>query len=250
MERQKVVYVAESPQEARTLQQVLDDQGIKAVVSNEALQGGLGGGFGGWSMAARVVVDERDAEAARQIVLNVQRQNRLSADGSDRSDGVQSPVVLQAWPQCPECSAPRPVQCPICKTIGTDFGEADADYTFAVDGAAADDSASCGCGAGSCSVAGGAADAQGNADSGDEPVENRAQDEEAPPAMIICPTCDEPFEPNYSRYCAWCEHDFGEGFEVDIQTLPAEDWNPRTVAMILTLVGLFVLVLVYLSLLV
>lgn len=31
--------------------------------------------------------------------------------------------------------------------------------------------------------------------------------------MLICPMCDEPFEPEYVRYCEGCGHDFGAGVE-------------------------------------
>ena len=35
------------------------------------------------------------------------------------------------------------------------------------------------------------------------------------PALVICQTCDEPFEPIYYRRCAWCGHDFGSGRETE-----------------------------------
>lgn len=33
--------------------------------------------------------------------------------------------------------------------------------------------------------------------------------------MVLCPTCDEPFAPQFLRYCEWCNHDFGAGLEPD-----------------------------------
>ena len=35
------------------------------------------------------------------------------------------------------------------------------------------------------------------------------------PELVICQTCDEPFEPIYYRRCAWCGHDFGSGRETE-----------------------------------
>jgi len=50
---------------------------------------------------------------------------------------------------------------------------------------------------------------------GDRPL-RVVQDEVA--ELVICGTCDEPFEPVYFRYCEWCAHDFGSGRE------PAAPW--------------------------
>lgn len=41
-------------------------------------------------------------------------------------------------------------------------------------------------------------------------IESDAGAEEA---LVICPTCDEPFVPQYFRRCEWCGHDFGSGAE-------------------------------------
>lgn len=39
------------------------------------------------------------------------------------------------------------------------------------------------------------------------------QPADAEPTLIVCPICDEPFEPMYLRRCEWCGHDFGDGME-------------------------------------
>jgi hypothetical protein len=53
----------------------------------------------------------------------------------------------------------------------------------------------------------------------------------AEPALLICPICDEPFEPAYLRTCEWCGHHFGEGIEAPeiVRALPSEPLNPRVV---------------------
>jgi uncharacterized protein YbaR (Trm112 family) len=49
------------------------------------------------------------------------------------------------------------------------------------------------------------------------------------PEMLICPTCDEPFDAAYLRVCEWCGHDFGSGLEVPqiVAELPTEASNWR-----------------------
>lgn len=43
------------------------------------------------------------------------------------------------------------------------------------------------------------------------------------PALLICPICDEPFEPGYLRCCEWCGHEFAGGLP------PPAAPAPRTV---------------------
>ena len=56
-----VIYVAGSLQQAHMLKNLLAEQGIEAVVTNETLEKGSGVDYVGWSTLARVVVDEADA---------------------------------------------------------------------------------------------------------------------------------------------------------------------------------------------
>jgi predicted RNA-binding Zn-ribbon protein involved in translation (DUF1610 family) len=51
------------------------------------------------------------------------------------------------------------------------------------------------------------------------------------PELLICPTCDEPFEASYLRRCEWCGHDFGAGIEVPavMQTMSKEGPNWRVI---------------------
>ena len=49
------------------------------------------------------------------------------------------------------------------------------------------------------------------------------------PHLLICPICDEPFEPSYLRICEWCGHDAGEGIEAPqvVRPLQSEPLNWR-----------------------
>lgn len=63
--------------------------------------------------------------------------------------------------------------------------------------------------------------------------------------LLLCPTCDEPFEASYLRICEWCGHDFGSGVKAPeiVKEFSSEPLNWRVL-----LVGLagaaFVAVLV------
>ena len=43
---------------------------------------------------------------------------------------------------------------------------------------------------------------------GDSPFEAPAEGEEKPATLVICPSCDEPFTPEYLPRCEWCGHVF------------------------------------------
>lgn len=58
--------------------------------------------------------------------------------------------------------------------------------------------------------------------------------------LLVCPTCDEVFKPQFYRDCPWCGHHFGAGLEPQA---PAEELNAGvTVAVVLA----FFAVLLYL----
>lgn len=42
------------------------------------------------------------------------------------------------------------------------------------------------------------------------------------PVVLICPICDEPFEPGYLRRCEWCGHEFAEGLPPPVVPAPRE----------------------------
>ena len=72
--------------------------------------------------------------------------------------------------------------------------------------------------------------------------------------LRICHICDEPFRPEMFRQCTWCDHDFGRGVEVDdrqyrlfeqLGWLEKADWNSRSVAVAVALVGSVAVLLAY-----
>jgi len=69
----------------------------------------------------------------------------------------------------------------------------------------------------------------------------------AEPALLICPMCDEPFEPSYLRTCEWCGHDSGEGIEAPeiVRPLQSEPVNWRVVLVGLAGVGAIGALVVY-----
>jgi hypothetical protein len=69
---------------------------------------------------------------------------------------------------------------------------------------------------------------------------------DAEPILLVCPICDEPFEPTYLRRCEWCGHDFGDGMEPPaiVKNPPVEPPNARVLivglAGVAIVAGLFV----------
>lgn len=237
IEGQKVVYTARTMQDAHLLKNLLADERIRAVVLNEVLQGGSGVDLVGWATAARVMVAEKDAVRARQIAVKFDRK---MASSPGKLEGIQlpeePPVVLDEWPRCPECDAPRLTRCPVCGTAGTNFLPADCDFIGLPElDEAAKASAACSCGPDGCAPAA--------AESAVAPVDDHppvTDDDEPEPrkTMLMCPTCDEPFEPQYPRRCEWCGHEFGDGYNVALAEGPAEEVGSRAILVILGLLAL------------
>ncbi len=63
----------------------------------------------------------------------------------------------------------------------------------------------------------------------------------------LCPTCDEPVEGRFLRWCEWCNHDFGAGVHAPGPRVKEAEHNlnPRLVYTALALTGLVVLLLLY-----
>ena len=156
------IYTAATPFEAYELKNLLAEDDIEAVVVNDALQAAAGEVPLGWITAARVLVAEADAERARQIAEQFDRQIAAARHDrrAERDEPRKSPVSFES---CPRCGRPRTAVCPICQTAGAHFL------------------------------------------SGDMPPTEEAGGE---PLLLICPICDEPFEPGYLPRCEWCGYEF------------------------------------------
>ena len=260
-QKQTVIYTAATVQEAYLLKDVLAEAGIVAVVTNEVLQGGSGVDVVGWTTAARVVVDEEDAEAARRIALyfdgvkdelpdDLTEETNLADHADNRAgEGGESGVTLDAWPRCPECDAPRPTKCPICGTIGSDFTQADPDFIGRPDKGEPTERTACGCASGGCSSGHAAGEEEpGEADEGspDELDADELDEIEPVGLMLMCPTCDEPFAPEFPCRCAWCDHQFDDGYEVDeFHDEPPEEIGSRVLLVIFVLMALLLAVVAY-----
>ncbi len=108
----------------------------------------------------------------------------------DESEEPQAERKAVDWPTCRHCRRPRQTSCPICQTAGNQFPEA-----FLPD------------------------------------RENTAPEVASEPARlyVLCPTCDEPFAPQFLARCEWCGHRFRDGRETPPPspvTSPFEDLNP------------------------
>jgi hypothetical protein len=165
-----VVYRARNALEAEQIVQRLADLGIKALVANDLLESGRGVDAVGWATDARVVVGAGDAERARQLVLQFEHEQQ--GCGCNCSCGKQAEPVDMGrdwvWPLCPQCDSQRTTTCPGCGRSGTDFAPGDRPPHTSPEGA---------------------------------PAEDEAQ-------VLICPSCDEPFVPQYLPRCEWCGHKF------------------------------------------
>ena len=241
-QEQTVIYTARTLQDAYLLKNLLAEQRIEAIVLGDALKGGSGGAEAGWETSTRVAVAEDDAPRARQIARKFDGQ-AASAAASPTAEGPgpeEPATVLDEWPRCPECDSPRSTRCQICGTAGTDFLPADMGFVWIPE---ADDIAyrpACGsCGPGGCTPA----------VAGEEAPEADDQaDGESPAALLMCPTCDEPFIPQYPRVCEWCGHEFSGGVEFELPPPPVEQINSRVIAVIVGLLAFVVAMVVYLAL--
>ena len=106
------------------------------------------------------------------------------------------------WPCCPQCSRRRQARCPTCDLGSDDFPL--ADYLPGLE---------------------------------TEAVEN-------PPSglLLMCPTCDEAFAPQFYRYCQQCGHDFGGGVVPDATEADALTGRAAVVLFALVLLALAMLV--------
>lgn len=238
-EKLAVVYTAKNKQQAHMLKNRLEEAGIEAAVTGELLSDGTGVDAVGWATAARVMVAEHDALAARRLAEQFDRQDAQPAGPFDLPDKEQ-PDELTEWPTCPDCGARRTTTCPICHTSGTDFPEADS--RFAVSAELSDDArpiSSCGCDSGGCST--------GEAPQPPSDEAEAALDEPPPGLVLTCTMCDEPFRPDFPLRCEWCGHEFPDGYPVDVEEEgePPEQITTRALAVMIVLAVLGVGLAVY-----
>jgi hypothetical protein len=213
----KVVYAARTIQHAHLLRGLLEEKGIRAIVTNTVLEGGAGVDVLGWATLARVAVNEENLAEARQIAIEFDRLTRpqdeeeATVDDSPQeapqpADTTVRPGTLgESWPRCPQCGAPRITRCPACGTSGSGFPPAD--------------------------------------DSGEELAEA-----EQAPRLLLCIECDEPFAPEYAGECEWCGHEFPEGFRPD-RAAETDELSPGLLAVLGAALAVVVGLLIYFTIL-
>lgn len=242
-----VIYVAGSAPQAHMLKNLLAERGIEATITNQTLERGAGVEYIGWQTLPRVLVDPKDAALARQIALEHDRRGVEMAQSGpfdyEASDD-ESPRVPETWPRCPQCGARRITRCPICQTTGVDFPEADDEYIWGMGlDEMPDEGTSCNCGG--CRGGHGSMATSGEEEADDEDAGEAEAAQHDSRLVLTCPTCSEPFLPEFPRLCAWCGHEFDEGFDPKEIVQPLAESNGRVVAMVLGLLVLAAAAVVY-----
>ena len=199
------IYRADNAVVANMLVNLLESQGVSARLEGENTQIAGGALPLGWSSAPRVVVAEQDADRARRIAADFDRQisRPLENDpleafphAGESADPFGDNADWQEWPRCPQCSAKRRMQCSLCGAVRLKFPLVDR-----------------------------------------EPGEGPTQ------VLMHCPDCEEHFRPLFWRRCTDCDYDFGDGVATAAGDQAAEYGQGLRIWLALGLLGVCLLVL-------
>ena len=126
-----VIYRAANTQQGNLLRNLLEEQGIAAWVQNDLIQAAAGELPLGWRGDCQVVVRDLDAEEARRLALDFERQLRhdIVDSSADESSDKSASEPWKDWPACPDCGERRHARCPICGLAGDQFPLADLEVT-------------------------------------------------------------------------------------------------------------------------
>jgi hypothetical protein len=178
-DRQVVIFADARPMLANLVHNRLAEAGIESFVENEFL-GQAAGDLPRGAIVPRVVVAEADADDAHEVVAEFQREAFGALAVISRQDEGTVLATTRAADDDSPVAERVIVLCPECgkprMTVCPFCNTASAAFP--------------------------AGDRMGPRDGDD-------------PGLVICQTCDEPFEPIYYRRCAWCGHDFGSGRETE-----------------------------------
>jgi uncharacterized protein (DUF983 family) len=67
-----------------------------------------------------------------------------------------------------------------------------------------------------------------------------------PSTLLLCPECDEPFEPQFARTCAACGYDYGVGVEA-ASAAPGATTDPANLRLVLVVVAMITSVAVIIA---
>jgi predicted RNA-binding Zn-ribbon protein involved in translation (DUF1610 family) len=203
-----VIYRAATTAQANMLRNLLEERGIAAWVQNDAIQFAAGELPLGWRGDSQVVVRDLDADEARRLALKFEDQIRER----HLRDEVLGP---------------------------SQEAEAESDATFAVTDEWTDWPTCPACGEQRhtrcplCNMAGTRF-----------PLVDIDREGEVERVLLMCDSCDEPFRPDFYRYCHRCGHDFGRGLHVADalnQSREATNWGKVwVVTAVVVFVGLLI----------
>jgi hypothetical protein len=240
------IYRARNLQEAALLKNLLEEEGIRATVTNNVLEGGSGVDVLGWATQPRVMVAQADAEEARQIALEYEQHGEelLQKQAIDLDDKARDEGH---WPRCPSCGRRRLTFCPHCGTAGTEFPEGDMDINrlLGLDPPPAD-AAPC-CGPAGCTPSSHSDSRHSERCEESTSAVPQSSSFSPLPTILLCPTCDEPFAPQYLRRCEWCGHEFPDGVEMDFPPRESPAVSLRIIFTIAALVILVIFLIAYMA---
>ncbi len=173
-----VVYEARTVPEAHELIDRLGDAGIEAVVVEEVAQSQAGTDAIGFPSPFSVAVGQEEADAARHIAEAFDDEHIAQVEHEAQSPAATEPVEpldkSEESDLWPRCPECDARRITVCPICKTSGSHLPlADADYS------------------------------------PPSEETAERQ----PMVLCPTCDEPFIPQYLRHCEWCDHDFGAGIE-------------------------------------
>lgn len=220
------IYTAANAAQARQLVTQLEQRGIRSVVFNERLQYGAAEVVG-MAVEPKVAVKRNDEAQARVIaqafdralvVMAHRSRERVLDPESEVSPLVEENDSADIVADTSSPPAPDWPLCPDCQRPRQTACEV-------------------------CGTFGGPFPRGDAAYSGVIPPKADAS------FQVICPTCDEPFVPEWVKTCGACGHDFGDGFELpavaDQKGGPWEELNPRVLLIAGFLLAMFCGLAVY-----
>lgn len=116
----KTVYYARSKTEASIVRGWLEQEGIQAQVFDGADVAGI---FDVVDSDPQIIVDESDAEKAKEIIASYQHELQQSPDMANVSDAEGQ----FDWPLCPVCDEMRLAACDQCGQMGSEFSTDESD---------------------------------------------------------------------------------------------------------------------------